>query len=198
MNHSRIGSGILVLGVLATGVLACSLLSNANTPPAISAVGGQAPTPGVEIVTEAAATQASNGSGSGAPVDPCSLITAAEAQNALGEAANPPVSMDLGSGLSTCKYDTATGLKEVGIDVHVFSDSAGATAEFDKNKQGIIDVGGKVEPISGIGDQAFSTEHTVDVLKGTTFLVVVVNAKSTEDDIAIAKSIAQQAVARLP
>ncbi len=198
MNQSRIGNGVLALAALAIGTLACSLLSNTSNPPTTPAVGGQAPTPGIEIITEAPATQGSSGSGAGAPLNPCSLITATEAQNALGEAANAPVSMDLGNGLSSCKYDTATGLKEVGIDVHVFADAAGATAEFDKNKQGILDVGGKVETVSGIGDKAFSTDHGVDVVKGTYFLVVVVNAKGSAEDVTLAKTIAQQAVARLP
>jgi hypothetical protein len=198
VNHNRISNGVLALGTLAIAALACSLLSNANTPPAVSAGGGLAPTPGVESITEAPVTQASSASGSGVPVDPCALITAAEAQSALGEAANPPVKMDLGSGLSTCKYDTATGLKEVGIDLHAFADAAGATAEFDKNKQGIIDVGGKVEPVSGIGDQAFSSLHAVDVVKGTYFIVVVVNVKGTAEDTPVAITMAQQAVARLP
>lgn len=129
-----------------------------------------------------------------AAIDPCTLVTSAEAGQALGvtvgaperpsEANHPPV-------LVTCRY---LGPRDQGVAVLTImvrqSDSpATARAGFRSLREQYQGL----ETLDGIGDEAFFMGNQLNVLEGTVHLNI-----TGDFDRATATSLAKQAAARLP
>jgi hypothetical protein len=88
---------------------------------------------------------------SGAGLDPCSLITQAEAEAALGLKAEGP-QKDSGFGqFAQCQYtasgERVTDVRSATVQVH--------PVDFASKRKAFADAGEKIEPIAGIGDAAF-------------------------------------------
>jgi len=98
---------IVALAILTFGVAACSGASTAapagatHVPPATTAATAAAGSP-------AAASSAAGSPAAGSPADPCVLVTAADAQAALGGPVDPSVSEFTGV-YQSCAYVTDSG-----------------------------------------------------------------------------------------
>ena len=101
-----------VLLLVAVGAAACSGASSAppagatNVPPATSAASAAAGSPAAG--NPAAGNPAAGSPAAGSPADPCVLVTAADAQAALGGPVDPSTSSFTGI-YQSCAYATASG-----------------------------------------------------------------------------------------
>lgn len=171
--------GISIVVAALFAATACGSSTTRSTP---AAVGGSSPTvqptsapasqkaqSTVPATTATALPAAEQGSGpqtgsTQSKIDPCPLVTKAEAEAALGEAAGAPEEKDWDIGhagvLAQCQYPSAAqGFKKY-ITIQVTTRKPDAPKDWtlaqyakdveDSYKQG----GAKAEPVQGIGDMA--------------------------------------------
>ncbi len=185
----RIPTRIGPAGILALLALGALLLA---------ACGG-----GGEEKTGATATAEPNETATG-KIDPCALITKAEAEKVLGEAVSEPKEETIGEVVKSCTYYAAAVstkyvsiVARTGISKEDFEAEANATA-------GLMG-GATPTAVSGVGDQAISVPPILWVLKGDVRLTVLTNldidftvpenaAKVLETE----KELAKKALGRLP
>lgn len=133
--------------------------------------------------------------GAAAPgIDPCSLVTDAEAGKALGVTVGPPERPSEANhppALVTCRYVGPRGQGVAVMTVIVRqSDSPGtARAGFQSLRQQVQDT----QAVDGVGDEAFFLGNQLNVLKGSTHLNI-----TGDFDQATATGLARQAASRLP
>ena len=150
------------------------------------ACGGDA-APESTVSTPAAQPQRGGGS-----IDACTLVTNAEADQALGapskqerpaEANHPPH-------LMACRYtaERGQGLAVLTILVRTGYSETEAKGTF----EGTRDLG-KTEPVSGLGDQAFWFADQLNVLKGLRSLTLTGDVRRSS-----AEELARKAADRLP
>ena len=126
-----------------------------------------------------------------AAVDPCALVTKAEADQALGGDATQerPNEANPSPRLATCRYTAARGQ---GLAVLVVMVRTGySDVEARTTFQGTRDLGG-TQPVAGLGDEAFWLADQLYVLAGTRQLTI-----SGEVSRAQGEALARQALARL-
>ncbi len=174
------------LMIVATLVAACGSASVASPTPGgggSAPAGPSASAPAVPAVTPAGSAPAA-----------CSLLTAADAQTALGSPVGSPTA-NQGSGSSNnCTYspEAFTGLTSRELAVL-------AQRSFDEAK-GTTATGVTVTPVSGVGDDAFFFDAGIAgtqlyVRKGSiAFYVALFNGKDTPDQLRAAEKAAAQAV----
>ena len=143
-------------------------------------------------VTAQAAKQATGA------VDACSLLSQAEAADAVGGATNPPQSSMIGEGFSQCLWRIQGGSE---VDSAVVLQARGDTSAEDferfveENAPAAL---GELTPIAGLGDQAFQQMATF-VLAGDSMVVVtVLNGEPLDQQHQRQKALAQAAIDRLP
>jgi len=134
-----------------------------------------------------ATAQASTGE-----IDPCALVTKAEAEAIVGESLGEPA-VTITKMLAGCLYSTPD-FDSVNVDVLTYDSEDDAKSLF----QLAIDINDYPE-IEGIGDRAYDSRPIGDitVLKGKYELSVGVSTGG-EDDFEVAKGLAAKAVDRLP
>jgi len=134
-----------------------------------------------------ATAQASTGE-----IDPCALVTKAEAEAIVGESLGEPA-VTITEMLAGCLY-SAPDFDSVNVDVLTYDSEDDAKSLF----QMAIDINDYPE-IEGIGDRAYDSRPIGDitVLKGKYELSVDVSTGG-EDDLEVAKGLAAKAVDRLP
>jgi hypothetical protein len=159
--------------------------SGTKTPAATQAPVGTSAAGATQTATSAA--QASGGE-----IDPCSLVTKAEAEAIVGESVGEPVVMDTEL-LVSCLYSTPD-LEGVSVDVLAYNDEEQAKSGFEL----ALDINDYPE-VEGIGDRAYDSRPIGDitVLKGKYELSIDVSA-SGQDEFEVAKELAAKAVDRLP
>ena len=124
--------------------------------------------------------------------DPCALVTADEAAQALGAPAQAdrPREANIPPRLAACRYtaDRAPALAVMTVLVRQgYSDSEAKTG-FEMAREQF----GQAEVVNGLGDQAFQLGDQLHVLRGTTHLTI-----SGDIEPAVARTLAEQAVERL-
>lgn len=155
----------LALRILAIGLTAA--LASACSKP------GQGAASASTSATPAAATGPA-----AAPNLACAALTAAAASDALHTAvtlvADTPPNADAGQ--SRCTYTYASG----GAVRAYVTVGAGAKGDFDQMK------GGATGPtsLSGVGDQAFTSEQAVGAIQSDHFVSVIGGGQSTEQQVA--------------
>jgi hypothetical protein len=155
--------------------------------------------PAVGIVGLALLLQACGGSEDTSPngtaavnaIDPCTLVTADEAAQALGAAAQAdrPSEANIPPRLATCRYTAPRGAGLAVMTVMVrqgYSDTEARTGF-----EGAREVFGDAENID-LGDQAFFAAEQLHVLRGTTHLTI-----SGDFSSAVARDLAEGALERL-
>jgi hypothetical protein len=130
-------------------------------------------------------------SSSAATIDPCALVTKAEADQALGAEATQerPSEANIPPRLVTCRYTAPRGQALAVMTVMVrigYSDSEARTG-FQGTRQL-----GNTEPVAGLGDDAFWLMNQLYVLKGTRQLTISGDVSKEQ-----VQQLARQAVARL-
>jgi hypothetical protein len=112
-------------------------------------------------------------------LDACSLLTAADAQAALGEPVDPGVPPEAGA--HSCIF---AGHPAVGLDLNSVEISLTDVAAFDPSKKSIA--GLTITPVSGIGDAAYYVSmgagyEVLNVRKGQVTFTVSVLLKGASD-----------------
>jgi hypothetical protein len=136
-------------------------------------------------------TPPAGSAGSDAALDPCTLVTRAEADQALGAASTPerPGEANIPPRLLTCRYTAPRGQ---GLAVMTVMVRAGySDAEAKTTFQGMREVG-PTQPVAGLGDDAFWLADQLWILKGTRSISV-----SGDLDHATGEALARKALERL-
>jgi hypothetical protein len=128
-----------------------------------------------------------------AELDPCALVTSAEATQALGAAVGPaerPKEANYPPRMATCRYVAPRGQGVAVMSVLVQrSDTADqARRGFQSAKEQFPGAAG----VPGLGDDAFAVANQLNVLKGTVYLNI-----TGDFDLATSKTLAQSALERL-
>jgi hypothetical protein len=126
------------------------------------------------------------------PIRPCSYITKAEAEGALGiplqdprEGAYNPVSLD-----AACEFDSAGELQTLALSVRITNlvDQAASIQRLEDL------MGGDRQPVEGLGDRAFVALSQLFVFKGGRQVTVIVTAIVRPQDKRVE---AREAIARM-
>jgi len=130
---------------------------------------------------------------SSAGLDPCALVTSAEATQALGAAVGPaerPKEANYPPRMATCRYvaPRGQGVAVMSVLVQRSDTSDQARRGFQSAKEQFPGA----EPVPGLGDDAFAVANQLNVLKGTVYLNI-----TGDFDLATSKTLAQSAVERL-
>lgn len=176
MNYTRVSQPtrtrtLITAGVIAllcSGVAACSSDSpKTGAPASASHTDGAAPS------SEPASSLAAPGA-NGRSVDPCTLLTPAEAASLLGgpaqHKADPPKVIVQANGLDvtghTCDYSLVTS-DQLGHDIRIEVEAGATRSYFDQDIQPSDETA-----ISGLGDVAFGSSNHVKVFSKNTMLQV--------------------------
>jgi hypothetical protein len=131
-------------------------------------------------------------------VDACSLLTEAEAADAVGGATDPPKSSVIGENFSQCVWRIQGGA-ELGSAVIV--QARGDTSDDDFERfvdENTPEVVGEVTTIDDLGDKAYQQIATF-VLSGDSMVVVtVLNNETPEQQEQRQHDLARAAIGRLP
>jgi uncharacterized protein YidB (DUF937 family) len=199
MRRALFGACISVLIVAGCGTSAATSNPVSQGTPAAVATPAAPATPAAsdQAAGPSVAAQQST-SQAGAAVDPCTLITQAEAAAALGGPVDP--GKQAAAGASSCLWsgnDPSKPISADGVDVSVTSVST-----FDKSHK--AGAGITVTPVPGLGDEAYFVDLGIGymnlrVKKGSTaFTVTVMLSGASNDKLQAAdKSLAQLIVGRI-
>ena len=138
-----------------------------------------------------AAPSSASGTAAVSEIDACTLVTADEAAQALGAAAQAerPSAGNVPPRLATCRYTAPRG---AGLAVMTVSVRQGySDTEARSGFEGTRDVLGQVENVD-LGDQAFFAAEQLHVLRGSTHLTI-----SGDFGSAVAADLAERALERL-
>jgi hypothetical protein len=142
-----------------------------------------------------------------ARIDPCALLTAADAQAALG---GPVGQLSMTSVLDDARNSSGDpaqcgyGLEDdasrtVRLEVRPMADAARAQGALDSARSVLAASG--VTDVAGLGDAAFwagGAIHQLHVRQGSTGIVVTCDPGPGKDALATAKAVAGRALGRLP
>ena len=139
--------------------------------------------------TPAAAPGAAAPAGGGT-VDPCSLLTTAEATTALGQPAKDGAPHSFQS-TKQCQWDSADG--SVAILVYIGGQKARWQQTYDQSKSAFS---AKFSDVPGLGEGAFSNGIDLHVLKGDNMYQIGVGGPF-QDKVQRAITVAKEALARV-
>jgi len=129
---------------------------------------------------------------SGETVDACALLSADEAEAAIGAPVGEPTQENTPP-VFACSYEAA-GFEGLSVVVVVFQDADQAADAF----QSAIDIN-DYDEVSGIGERAYtSVIYDLSVLTGKYEVSIDVNPAGDGDEAELAKSVAVTVLARLP
>ncbi len=145
--------------------------------------------------TRPAQTPAATPQAAGAAIDPCSLLTKAEVEAAIGVAVTEPAREVVGP-MAACNFNdpNAPIFRTVTVMVTTFDTSLQAKGAFEM-------ITAERTSVPGIGDDAYWVElgfYSLSVLKGRYNVDVNVGPVDGKDRLAIAKGLAAKALARMP
>jgi len=190
-RHYRAAAAALALGCAVPAVTSCAAggtVQAGSTPvaPASSALAAGASPAGA-----ATTSTASTGGLTGSSVDPCSLLTAAQAQAALNITLGTGRKVTTGD-LSECVYSTS-GLLIVAVLDASFTPDSFKQMISSQDTGPFSQTSGKSAPVSGLGDAAYSYAQAgiVEMLKGSTVVSV------TADDLATSEKVARAVLPNL-
>jgi hypothetical protein len=140
-------------------------------------------------------------------IDPCVLLTAADAQAALGGPVGQLMMTSVLDDARNSSGDPAQcgyGLEDdpsrtVRLEVRPMADAARAQGALDSSRSVLAAAG--VTDVPGLGDAAFwagGAIHQLHLRKGSTGIVVTCDPGAGKDALAVAKAVAQRALGRLP
>jgi hypothetical protein len=187
-RHSRAAAAAVALGCALPAVTSCAAsgtvqAGSSPVAPASSAAAAGATPAG-------AASTAATGSG-GSSIDPCSLLTPAQAKAALNITLGTGRKVTTGD-LSECVYSTS-GLLIVAVLDSSFTQDSFKALITSQDSGPFSQTSGKSAPVSGLGDAAYTYAQAgiVEVLKGSTVISI------TADDVAGAEKAAQAVLPNL-
>jgi hypothetical protein len=126
-----------------------------------------------------------------APIDACALLTRDEANAVLGAATREPMRGDTPP-VNSCAYRTEN-FDVVSVSVITYADKA----EAEKVHQFAIDIN-KYPEIAGLGDRAYNAQPIGDVTVLVGRYQLGVDVSGPENDLEVARELAETAIGRLP
>ncbi|HXK59043.1 MAG TPA: hypothetical protein PLP42_04035 [Acidobacteriota bacterium] len=133
-------------------------------------------------------------------ISACSLLTAEEAAEILGEPVEKPIESTTGNTISNCNWLTAS-FNSIGILVRRGYNAAEAESAFDlAYKQSKSLSGVDPEDISGLGEKAYwagGRINQLNVYAGNYWLIIMANPDNSQDPLSVAKLVAVKALAKL-
>jgi len=138
-------------------------------------------------------------------IDPCTLLTKAEAEAALGEQVKEPEFTDTKNplGQKLCLYSPVsenTGrfiqiglVQNEGMGKNLRDQGYNVEQLYTETKKNLTDA----KPVSGIGDEAFWGTNGLHILKGNVYLNISVGNSSKPENLELAKGLAEKVVSRL-
>lgn len=152
-----------------------------------------------------ASTDEQNGEQNGfveSHLDPCTLITKAEAETALGEPVeDPECTTNSPVGQVICSYSTPETFKFVQIALTRTGDMPDSLTEIGESAATIFETTRdniEGQNISGLGDQAFWGVPGLHVLKGDIYFCISVGSTDKPENLEMAKGLAELVLSRLP
>lgn len=103
-------------------------------------------------------------------IDPCLLLTQAEAESVFGKAAQTPVVKG-----TACRYDTVDATKFFDLTA-----KAGTSSNFETMKNLC---GSTTQPVAGLGDTSCAANNTVVVLKNTILMTLIAGGVFDQDQL---------------
>jgi hypothetical protein len=191
MNTKRMANLKILVLLIATSTLTLALAACGSSQGKVGNVGGTTANPDSKIGTTTTSTTSAN-------TDPCTLVTKEEATALLG--ADVTVKSENHDPDLRCSYESTSG-PQTFLKVEVMTRDG---ARWLNNiKRATEQRQGKIEPLSGIGDQSFiNTEPNspnnleLTVLKGDVlFGLKTLNVADAGEKL---KPLAQTAISRLP
>jgi hypothetical protein len=194
-RHRFVAFGVAVMILLA----ACASPSAPSSPGAATTVPSSAGVPSSAAAT-APATEIAGASPATNPGDPCRLLTAAEAEAALGRAVRPPVttdisSADLGTGFD-CAYNSVNqDAGPASVHAALLSDRVPRATWEQAARQ---ETG--LEEVTGVGELAFFDKYgqKIDAFDhGRWVQVQMINSTRPSELLALLSEMARNAIARI-
>ena len=169
-------AAVATIAAVAFGATACKSSSHASSPSptqnlsttqtqAGSASAGSTSTPTVASASTSVSAAAPAAAAGGA-INPCSLLTGAQASSLSGGsfAPGPGVASVLATGIDQCAYAAGpTSSTGIGMDLIVYEPSSGLTLA---SLQPQLNSEGTIMQVSGVGDKAEFAGVDLDVMAG--------------------------------
>ena len=190
-RHYRAAAAVLALGCAVPTVTSCAAGGTVQAGSTPVAPASSAPAAGASPADVATTSTTSAGGATGSSVNPCSLLTAAQAQSALNIALGTGRKVTTGD-LSECVYSTS-GLLIVAVLDATFTPDSFKQMISSQDTGPFSQTSGKSAPVSGLGDAAYSYAQAgiVEVLKGSTVISI------TADDLATSEKVARAVLPNL-
>jgi hypothetical protein len=190
-SRSLIARGIAVTA-LALAVLACGLPGQGGESPAApSGSSGGAP-------TESSGAPAESSSGtSGGALDPCAVLSPAEAEAAFGgPASGPGIPNVTGDTVFRCAYESADG-QRVSILIRRATSTSQNDGIFAEAK---TNAGSNAQPVTGLGDDAYyeTSIRQLNIKKGVCWVILSGHVSEGKDLLTTLTGIAPAVLGRLP
>lgn len=184
-RHYRAVAAALALGCALPAVTSCAAGNSVQAGSAPVAPASSASAAGASPADAATTATTGAGGASGSSVDPCSLLTAAQAQAALNITLGTGRKVTTGD-LSECVYSTS-GLLIVAVLDASFTPDSFKQMISSQDAGPFSQTSGKSAAVSGLGDAAYSYAQAgiVEVLKGSTVISI------TADDLAASEKVAR-------
>jgi len=133
-------------------------------------------------------------------ISACSLLTQEEATAILGEPVEKPTDSATGGTVTNCNWMTPS-FHAVGILVRLASSPTEAeTVRTEAHRQSKSVSGVDPEDVAGLGESAYwagGRINQLNVFKGNYWLIITANKGNEGDNLALAKAVAEKALARL-
>jgi len=190
-RHYRAAAAALALGCVVPAVTSCAASGSVQAGSTPVAPASSAPAADASPGGAATTATTSVGGGSVSAVDPCSLLTAAQAQAALNITLGTGRKVTTGD-LSECVYSTS-GLLIVAVLDASFTPDSFKQMISSQDAGPFSQTSGKSAPVPGLGDAAYSYPRAgiVEVLKGSTVVSI------TADDLATGEKVARAVLPNL-
>ena len=133
-------------------------------------------------------------------VSACTLLTQEEAAAILGESVEKPTNSAMGGTVSNCNWMTPS-LHMVGILVRLAATREEAeTVRNEAHRQSKSLSGVDPQDVAGLGKNAYwagGNINQLNVFKGNYWLIITANKGKATENLALAKAVAEKALARL-
>jgi hypothetical protein len=189
-------SAVAIFGVAAVAVTACSASTKAATATVTvtatvtATVSASASAPGVSVAASAAGSEVAS---LPPAIDPCKLLTRAEASTLAGVMLNPATAAGAGGVQTLCQYTSDPNGPTAQVEIIV---GDGAKKELDIDRDTL---GHKFTTVSGIGDEADQEDGNIFIREGANWVDInLVLLNDPAQDVLPMQTAAKLVAARLP
>jgi len=181
----------MAIAALAAASLACNSPSQSGSSQTTTTTGGSAPT-----AESGGSPSTGTGSSETGALDPCAVLTQADAEAFFGGPSKEPTNTHTGDVVFQCHYRSDSG-DSLGILIRRASSVEENTSSWDAAK---ANAAGHSQPITGVGEDGFfDTSINQFNIKQGVYWIILSGKGSTHTDLAADLTpIAQTVLSRLP